>query len=95
MPKQEKSQENSNKENDKKPKLSSLVWCYFMGLIFMAMGFGWLSDIKTQGYYIDGKHQVPVFGDDGLITVYVLIVSGFLILTYSFYLTLKSRNKSK
>lgn len=59
----------------------------------MFLGFAWLKDIKTNGYYIDGKHQIVIQGEEGLITVYALIVGGFLMLVYSIYSTIGRHNQ--
>lgn len=86
---QEDHQDNLTSDDDPKtPKRENLFWSYFMSLLLLFIGFAWRYDIKTKGYYVDGKHQIAIHGDEGLVTVYALIIGGFLILAYSIYLTL-------
>lgn len=79
--------------NNKGSKWSFLVICYFMSLMFLFLGFGWLEDINTKGYYIDGKHHITIVGKEGFLTVYALIIGGFCMLAFSIYSTFKNFRK--
>ena len=93
---QKKTEQKTNQgENDQKANWSPLLWCYFISLAFLFIGFAWLNDIKTKGYYTYHKHQLNIPGDDGIITVYFVIVGGFVFLIYSIYSTLKRIRNNK
>lgn len=76
-------------KNDKNIKWSSLFFSYFMSLTLMFIGFGWRNDIYTKGYYVDHKNYITIMGEQGLVTVYGLIIGGFCTLAISIYYTLK------
>jgi hypothetical protein len=65
-----------------------------MSLITLFIGFGWLKDIKTKGYFVDEKHQMIITGVEGLISVYTLIIGGICMLAYSIYSTLLRYGKN-
>ena len=92
-------EQNPKNKKNRRPKWSSLFWWYFMSLSIMFIGFEWLNDINTKGYYVDEKHQMSITDEDGLITVYTLIIGGICMLAYSIYSTLlrygKNNNKKR
>lgn len=83
----------SDGDDAKTPKRKNLLWSYLMSLLLMFIGFSWRYEIKTKGYYIDGKHQMAIHGDEGLVTVSALIAGGSLMLVYSLIKTLRIKKK--
>lgn len=90
-----KMEPNGHGQIKKTTNSKNLFWLYFMSLLLMFIGFSWRKDIQTKGYYVDGKHQIAIYGDDGLITVYALIAGGFLMLAYCIYLSLRKAGKNQ
>ena len=90
----------SAKNKDKICKLSTLLWGYFIGICFTCIGFSYLSEIKSKGYYIYDRNEflhgakIHIQGEDGLFTAYGLIIGGVILLIYNIYLTIK-RNKTE
>lgn len=84
------SHEIKDSKSSKIQKWSGLVFCYSISLIVLFLGFGWLEEINTQGYYIDSKHHIAIAGKEGLVTVYGLIIGGFSMLVFSIYATVKN-----
>ncbi len=82
----ENSEQKSN--HDERPEFLTLFLDYCMSLILLFLGFGWRHDIKTKGYFITGHARIPIVGEEGLITVYAVIIGGISILLYSIYLTI-------
>ena len=68
-----------------KPLLSS----YFVSLFCFLFGYGWLNEFKRLGYYTDGRNRVTIHGEQGLVTIYALIIFGYIFLLYSLYITIR------
>lgn len=72
--------------SEKRKKRNTIYLSLFFSLCFLSLGFSWYEDIKTKGYYLESKYQVLINGEDGLITIYALLIFGFGFLFYSIYL---------
>ncbi len=88
----------SNKELqdriEKRKKRNTLYLSLFFSFCFLSWGIDRYQDIKNKGYYIDSKYQVTINGEDGLITIYALLICGFGLLIHSIYLIFKEYKNS-
>lgn len=75
-------------DHQKKIEWKSILFNLFISFSFLLLGHMWTNDIKTKGYYKDTKHQVEIYGNAGLVTTYMLIIVGYLLLAYTIYLIL-------
>lgn len=83
------SSENGTKNRSKRKEMYLST---FVSFVCFSIGFSRYKDIKTQGYYLERKYQVVIYGDQGLLTVYALLAFGLIFLFYSIYLLINENN---
>lgn len=81
---------------EKRKKRNTIYLSLFLSFCFLTLGLSRYEDIITKGYYLERKYQVLIKGEDGLITIYALLICGFGLLGYSIFLILREYlNKAK
>jgi hypothetical protein len=71
-------------------------WKYFwLYAGFLVIGFLWLNDINTKGYYSDSKHGFHFYGNEARLTAHLVIVFSVVGMIYTIVTKRKEINTEK